>query len=205
MPSQLPTILNDGLKSRLNADDIARQDKQFPDLEPQPGSYVAKFKYLGAGYPAIAWSKDQKERLGETFTKDDTGSWFCVLEGRHVLWCEEDARSNRVWEQAGHRHTKTKILTNQQWLVRPDSITWERVHFYKVALTGLRRNQEKTLREEMNWDEKKWNSRRHKGATALEISDIPEVLSRILQLMNLVVPLQNRFQITEVGCQDING
>jgi len=67
MPSQVPMILDEGLTPRFNKEDIERQRKLHPERKPLAGCYVAKFKYLGAGYPARCWSDDQKDQFGRDF------------------------------------------------------------------------------------------------------------------------------------------
>jgi hypothetical protein len=165
MPSQMPTILNEGIEWE--------------------SCNVAKYKYLGAAHPKCFWTDDQKERLGETFTSDDAGNWFCVLEGRHIL-NPEGGRCNLLWEKGGVKDSKG-VLRNQQWVVKSDSITWEWIHFHKVTKTVLCRDPITTMQAEMRWTEAQWLRRYYLATDVLEMSDIPSLLGPGL-VQNLVCP-----------------
>ena len=67
-PSQIPDILDNGIKGRLTTGDYQRQLKWRPNREPVPVWYGTKYKESAASYPSVGW--DNEEKLGEKFTED---------------------------------------------------------------------------------------------------------------------------------------
>ena len=86
-PFQAHNILIGGHRGSLNEEDQRRQrDYHFGtknreiELEYQRVIYVSKHPATAAIYPGVGWSGSHK--LGEKFTRCDTGPCFCVLEGQ---------------------------------------------------------------------------------------------------------------------------
>ena len=132
-PSRVIDMLKNGVLGALTDGDKQRLDRCRPGKPYEPIHYVSKEKSTAAGYPSNGWTGGSDQlKLGESFTEDECPPMFCVLEGKYVLW-DRNLRTNRLWASQGENKVDQQgnaYVANQQWGIRPESVTYQVIHFY---------------------------------------------------------------------------
>ena len=173
-PTTALEIIMEGVRGRLTEVDFERQLAYDEKRNPMAGVYVSKYKHVAAQEPwPQSWSEDGKVKLGERLAADDSPPLFCVLQGQQVLW-DQNGESTVLWEEQEGRDG-AGVVNKQQWLVRPEAIHFQYIHFFVAKKSVLTRPVLMTLQKEMKWNDDEFERRKRRGQECIGISDIPGV------------------------------